>query len=129
MPLSKWNDRTRYIIKFEIDDFDSFLNNSYFSVFSAKIYNDLATIYAQDVNNEANAYLAKRLLNKALKLTRDQQVAAGVNTTKLEICIYQNLSAVNNHLEKYTESLENIKYAISKMGSGLIFCMHFVERV
>ena len=78
----------------------------------------MATIYARDVRNEANAYLAKRLLNKALKLIKEKDVA--VNTTRLEICLFLNLSAVNNRLEKYSESLSNIKYAFIKMGTGIL---------
>ena len=79
----------------------------------AKIYNDVATIYGQDVDNEANVYLARRLLNKALNLVRESKET----NVKLEASIYQNMSAVNNRLEKYNESLKCCKLAYALMDS------------
>lgn len=81
-------------------------------MFLARIYNDLSTIYSKDVNNESNVYLAKRLLNKSLKMLKNKQA------NKLEICILQNLSAVHNRLENYNESLKYINAAYEKIGSG-----------
>ena len=64
--------------------------------------------------NESNLYLAKRLLNKALNLVKESKEP----NVKLEISIYQNMSAVNNRLEKFNESLKCIKLAYALIDSS-----------
>ena len=59
----------------------------------------MSTIYAKDPNNYKNVKNAKRLLLKALNLNHD------VDKT-IEICIYQNLTAVCNQQERFFESLK-----------------------
>ena len=75
---------------------------------SAKIYNDLSTVYSKDTRNLENVYYSKRLLKKALKLLNGQNLDRDLD---LELYIYQNLSAVYNQLENYSASLKFIERA------------------
>lgn len=76
----------------------------------AKIYNDLATIYSKDIQNEESVLYAKRLLKKSLKLARNSP-----SRTDLEMCIYENLSAVCNQLERFDDSLKHINTAYQRI--------------
>ena len=77
----------------------------------------MATIYAQDTDNESNVYLARRLLNKALSIVKELER----ENVRLEICIYENLSSVSNRLEKFNDSLNYIQRAYSLIDSSRHF--------
>ncbi len=71
------------------------------------MYCNLATIYAKDASNTVKIKQAKRLLIKALELNNSSSL-------KLEICIYLNLAAVYNQLQKYNDSLIVIEEGFEK---------------
>ena len=90
----------------------------------AEIYCDLSTMYAKDTFNVSNVYHAKQLLNKALDLVDNSE-----NLTL--IVIYLNLSAVNNRIALYDQSLEAINKAYDLIGDGkiLIFLFTFSFKI
>jgi lipopolysaccharide biosynthesis regulator YciM len=78
----------------------------------AKIYCDLSILYAKDTYNISNVHYAKSLLMKALNLAQYSSLPS------LKICIYQNLSAVNNRIGEYESSLYCLKEAYNLIGNG-----------
>ncbi len=53
---------------------------------------------------------AKRLLKLALNLISNQDISI-----EIEICIHQNLAAVNNQLHNFNRSIKNIQVAYNKL--------------
>ena len=73
----------------------------------------MSTIYARDTRNQLKIKNAKRLLKLALNLISNQGISI-----EIEICIQQNLAAVNNQLRNFNRSIENTKVAYELLATN-----------
>lgn len=77
----------------------------------AKIYCNLATVWAKNTNRIEKLEQAKKLLYKALNTIDNNSEIIQL----VELCIYLNLSGILNQLGNYNESIIYIERAYEKI--------------